>query len=559
MNDKQAHPRRPGAGTLYPVRPVVLTLILALVAGPALALPQETPQQPAMQAQADVPEDTRPPLELSLHEAIEMALRHNLQVQIQAFTPDAREEQIMASRARFDPVATFNVPSGYSRSVSQAPSQLTGAQVLTRETVSGGFSFNHLLEYGTNYTINWTSSRTETNSTFSRFNPQYSAGLTLNVTQPLLRNFGKEVQRQQIIQAQNSYEQSIEQFRQQVQNIVFQVIQAYWNLVTAEENLEVQQLSLDLAQQQLDRNRVQVEIGTLAPIETIQAEQQVASARLALTRSEVTIRDREDDLKRLINVEAASPLGWDVNVVPTSEPPTEVPPVDLEAAIETAMDNDPQLRQQRIGLDTQQLNVDVARNQLLPQLNLTGNVNLTGEGGPLIISSGFGSEQVLEIIPGGYGDALSNLFSGDFRNWQVGLQLQFPINNWAARAQHAQAIISERTTLTQIADREQALRVEVMQAARAVQSGVQQVAQARTATELARRSLDAEQRKFAVGSSTNFQVLEFQRQLSNAQIQELQAITALATAIAQLEQAKGTLLESLGFDIRMAGVPDASR
>lgn len=552
MNLTQAHPMRLGASFLSVTRAAALGLGLVLLTGPVLAAPQAA--QP-VSPQSGTAEDTRPPLELSLREAIEMALRHNLQVQIASYTPDQREDAIMGARQRFDPIATFNIPSAFNRSVTQGQNQLAGAQVLTRETLGGGFSFNHLLDYGTNYVVSWTSSRAVSNSSFSRFNPQYSTGLTLNVTQPLLRNFGQEVNRQTIIIAQRSYEQSIEQFRQQVQDIVFQVIQAYWSLVTAEENLEVQQLSLGLAEQQLARNRVQVEIGTLAPIETIQAEQQVASRQLALIQTQVSIRDREDALKRLINVDAATPLGWEVNIVPTDEPPTEVAPVDVEAALASALDNDPQIRQQRIALDSQQLNVRVARNQLLPQLNFTGNINLTGEGGPLIITRGFGSDEVLEIIPGGYGDAVSNLFSGDFRNWSVGLQLQFPINNWAARAQHAQAIISERSTATQIADRAQALRVEVLQAARAVQSGAEQVAQAQTATELAERQLDAEQRKFAVGSTTNFQVLEFQRQLSDAQIQELTAITNLATAIARLEQAKGTLLESLGFDIAMAGVP----
>ena len=145
--------------------------------------------------------------------------------------------------------------------------------------------------------------------------------------------------------------------------------------------------------------------------------------------------------------------------------------------------------------------------------------------------------------------------SGDFRNWSLGVTVQFPIYNWAAKAQHAQAVINERSVLAQIRDREQQVRVEVLQAARQVESGVQQVAQATTARALAERQLDAEERKFAVGTSTNFQVLDFQRQLVDAQSAELRAIINFNNAIARLEQAKGTLLESLGVSIGMATVP----
>lgn len=523
---------------------------------PALALALVTTSVPAaagQEPQAAQPE--RPVLELSLHQAIEMALRHNLQVQINSYTPDLQEEQIMASRARFDPTIRFDVPASYNRNIQQGANQLSGASVLASNTLRGGFSFNHLLEYGTNWSVNWNSSRAATNSSFSTFNPQFNSSVSLNVTQPLLRNFGKEVNRQQIITANYNFESSREAFRQQVQTIVFQTYQAYWELVFAERNVQVQQLGLDLATEQLERNRVQVEIGTLAPIETIQAEQQVASRQLTMIQTQVAVRDREDDLKRLINVEASSPHGWDVDIVPTDEPPTEVAPIDVDAAIAVAVDADPLLRQRRIQLQSQALAVRTARNVLLPQLDFTGSITLQGQGGDRIVSQGLGSGAVLEVQEGGFGDALRNVFSADFRNWSIGLSLTFPLSNWAARAQHAQAIINERSTSTQIADREQQLRVDVMKAARQVQSGAEQVAQAKTASELASRQLEAEQRKFAVGSTTNFQVLDFQRQLSDAQSQELRAIINLANAIAQLELAKGTMLESLGFGIAMAGVP----
>ena len=364
------------------------------------------------------------------------------------------------------------------------------------------------------------------------------------------------MQTAQIVIAQNNYEISREQFKQQVWTTARAVYRAYWNLVFAESNLETQILALDLAQEQLDRNRIQVEIGTLAPIETIQAEQQVASAELTVTQARQTLADAEDDLKRLINIDAASIMGWDVNLVPTTDPPLDISDVDVDDAIRTAIDNDPSLRQEQFRLDSQALNLTTAKDSMKPQLNFSASLNLAGDGGDFIIrGGGFGSTDIVEIQEGGFNDALRNMFSGDFRNWQVGLQLTVPINNWGAKAQYAQAQIAERQIITRIADREQQLRVDVTKAARQVTSGARQVAQARTARELAQRQLDAEQRKFAVGTTTNFEVLRFQRDLVTAQNTELQRILDYVNSLADLEELKGTLLQSLGVSIGIAGVP----
>ena len=531
-----------------------LVAVVATVLGPLPASAQE------QTAAAPMAEDDVPTLELTLREAVEMALRHNLQVRINKFAPQVQAENITSARARFDPTVTFDVPSAFGRNTSQGTSTLAGGDVVTDETFGGGFGFSHLLEYGTNYSINWTAQRRFSTNSFSTFNPNFSSTLRVQLTQPLLRNFGRESNISQIVIAQDNLEVSMETFRNQVQQTMLSVYEAYWQLVFAEDDLAVKELSLDLAQQQFERNKVQVEIGTLAPIETIQAEQQVATNELQLTQARQALADARDDLRRLLNVEAGTLVGWDVPLVAADEPQVTGELIDLEEAINQALERDPQLRSLRVGVRTRALSVRTARNALLPQVNFSGSLVLSGQGGDTLIrGGGFGSSEILEVQEGGFSDALRNLFSGEFRNWQVGLQVQFPINNWAAKAQHAQAIINERQLLVQIADREQQLRVDITKAARQVTSGAQQVAQATVARVLAERQLDAEERKFAVGTTTNFEVLTFQRDLANARTSELQAITNYMNSGARLEQAKGTLLESLGMSIGMAGVPGRPR
>ena len=541
------------------VRPRTLRL-LCLVAA-AMFTVGAPPASAQDQASADAAQqDPGTTLDLTLRDAVEMALRHNLQVRINKFAPEVQAENITSARGRFDPSVTFDLPSAYGQNTSQGTTTLAGGDVVTDETFSGGFGFSHLLEYGTNYSVNWTAQRRFSTNSFSTFNPNFSSTLRVQLTQPLLRDRGRESNRAQIIIAQDNLEVTMETFRDQVQQTMLSVYQAYWQLVFAEDDLAVKELSLDLARQQFERNKVQVEIGTLAPIETIQAEQQVATNELQLTQAQQALADARDDLKRLVNVEASAQAGWEVGLVAADEPQVTGDVIDLRGAIEQALERDPQLQRLRIQARTRALNVRTARNALLPQVNFNGSIVLSGQGGDTLIrGGGFLSTDILEVQEGGFSDALRNLFSGDFRNWQVGLQVQFPINNWAARAQHAQAIINERQLSAQIADREQQLRVDITKAVRQVTSGAQQVAQATVARELAERQLDAEERKFAVGTTTNFEVLRFQRDLANARTSELQAITNYMNSVARLEQTKGTLLESLGMSIAMAGIPDRPR
>jgi len=526
-------------------------LVAGCIASLALVFPLG-----AQEAESGAAADGRPEFELSLFDAVEMALRYNLQVRLNKLAPESVYENIDSGRAPFDPTIIFDLPSAFGRNISQGTNQLSGGDVISTETLSAGFTFRDRLEYGTDWSISWTGGRSFSTNSFSNFNPNFSSNMNLTVTQPLMQGFGREIQTAQIVVSRNDYKISQEQFRLQVWTTVRTVYRAYWALVIAEENLQTQILALDLAQQQLNRNRIQVEIGTLAPIETIQAEQQVATAELTVTRARQTLDDAEDDLKRLINIEAAAVTGWDVNLSPTTEPPLDTSPIDVDEAIRTAVENDPALQQEALRLDSQALNLKVARDALRPQLNFTGSIRLSGTGGDFLIrGGGFGSSQISEIQEGGFGDALRNMMSADFRNWTVGLQLQFPINNWAAKARHAQATIVERQIVTRVADREQELRVNVTKAARQVTSGARQVEQARTARELAQRQLDAEQRKFAVGTTTNFEVLRFQRDLVTAQTSELESILNYVNSLADLEQLKGTLLEALGVTIGIAGVP----
>ena len=488
-------------------------------------------------------------LQLTLQDAVELTLRHSLQVRVNAFDQEIIEENITAAYAPFDTTVLLNVPSQFNRTTAPQSSQLGGADVLNNEVLAGGAQLSERLALGTSWNVQLNVSRFVTNNAFSTFNPRFDTSLTLNLTQPLLRNFGTKTNRRGILVAQNDFSVSREQFRLQVQQTIFQVIQAYWNLVFTVRDLEVANENRALAQEQLDRTQTMVRIGTMAPIETVQSEQAEADAALAVIQAENALANAKDTLKRQLNVESFTPAGWTVDIVAVGEPLSSSEPIDVEEAIQEAIANDPVVRQNRLNLESRRIDLHAARNQLLPQVDLIGRIALSGLGGDRIFRTDIFGGGISEIQEGGLPESLEQLFSGDFRDWSVGLQVSFPVGNSFARAQHAQASIRERQTAAQISDRELQLRLDVRTGARAIDSGVQQVAAALRARELADRQYAGELRRFEVGTGSNFQVLQFQRLLAQSRRREVQAVISFNVALANFERVKGTLLRSLGVTI----------
>ncbi len=442
------------------------------------------------------------------------------------------------------------MPQTFRRSTTPATSQTEGADIVTNETFSGGFTYRETIEWGTNWQVNWGGSRQVSNNEFQFNNPNLSSNLSFTVTQPLLRGFGS-VNRTGILVAQNSYEGSKEAFRGQLEQILLQTYQNYWGLLLQIETLQVREDALELAQNQLNRNEIQVEIGTLAPIETVQSQRQVENAKLALIQQQNAVANQEDQLKQVLNLEAVRPDALELRLIPTSELQYSAAPIDVEAAIATALDRDPQLLQTRFGLESDRLNLKQARNAQLPTVNLTAGMTLSGRAGDRVIRGQDGS--ISEIQQAGFSQALAQILSGDFNTWNVGVTVQLPIHNYSADANHARASISERQRIVTLEQRRQQVVFDVRRTARDVESGVRQVETAQIATRLSERQLQAEQRKFEVGTSTNFQVLQFQDQLSQARNSEIQAVFNFLNSRASFELAKGTILEFFGVSVSEAG------
>jgi outer membrane protein TolC len=484
-------------------------------------------------------------IDLRLQQAIEMALANNLDVVVSRLETQIQAEGVNSARGVYRPLLSAGINTLDSRSPAQ--NQLIGATVLASTRTNYDFTWAQQLSTGGNYNIAWQNLRSTTNSAFSGYSPLYDAALFAQIVQPLAQNFKFDPNKQRILVAQNGERISRSGFEIQVMDTVREVAFAYLDLVFSIRNVDVARQSLQLAQDLLRNNRIQVEVGTMAPIDVLEAEAEVAAREEAVIIAEEAVLQTEDILKRLIN-DPESEEFWNMRYVPADAPTMEEIEVNLDEAVETALQRQPVLEQGRIELETRDYDVRFTNNQILPQLDLVGSFALNGLGGTQLVRQ-FGQPPT-QIIPGGYGDAIDQVFGGDFRDWSVGLNVSYPLGNSSAVAAHAQAQVAARQQRARIEAAELLVAQQVRLAGRAVESNRKRIDATRVARELAQRRLEAEQKKFEVGMSTSFLIVQAQRDLSQAAANELRALIDYNKAIVAFERARGTILDRTNVSVR---------
>ncbi len=519
---------------MKPNRPFsFFSLLLVSAAGLATAQPPTPTEEPGA-------------VELTLQRAIEMALENNLNVVVSRLDTQVQAEGVASARGVYKPFLSASLNNLDSRSPAQ--NQLIGANVLASTRTNYSLGWDQQLTTGGSYNVSWQNLRQTTNSAFSGFNPLYDAALSAQVIQPLAQNFRLNPNKQRILVAQNSERISRNQFEIQVMDTVRDVSLGYLDLVFSIRDLEVARQSLKLAQDLLRNNRIQVEVGTMAPIDVLEAEAEVAAREESVILAEASIRTFEDILKSLIN-DPESPQFWEIRYVPSTAPTMEEIQIDVEEAIRVALQRQPLLQASRVELETRDYNVRFTKNQILPQLDLVGSFALSGIGGDQILRDDFAGLPS-GTIPGGYGDAIDTLFGGDYRDWSLGLNVSYPLGNSIAEAEHAQAQVSARQQRAQIDSNEIFIAQTVRQTARAVDTNRKRIDATRVARELAAKRLEAEQKKFEVGMSTSFLIVQAQRDLAQAAANELRALIDYNKAIVAFERARGTILDRANVSVR---------
>jgi len=469
-------------------------------------------------------------VQLSLDQAVNIALQQNLGLVIERYTRTQQRLGITESLGIYD--LLLNADASAADKQSATLSTIEASQSNQQQL---NFSFRQRIPTGGAVSFGWDNSRSESNSPVFESSTFYNSGVNFSFTQPLLQRFGRLATEHGILVAQTNSRISRQEFERQVTATVQQVEDAYWNLVGAREQLVVAQQSLGLARELHERNRIQVEVGTMAPLEIVQSEAAIASREEDIIRATANIGDAEDVLRQLLNLPAGEL--WEKAILPTTAPETEKISINVDEAIRTAIAERPELRTEELRLAQAQVDASFARNQLKPSLDLTVNYGASGVGLA-------------------FNNALDQVTGLDFRGWLAQLVFAYPLQNRAARAQSASANLDVERIETELDQQKTTIATEVRRAARAVETAAKQIDAARISREFQEKNLDAEKKRYENGMSTSFQITQIQDDVTQARSNEVTATITYRTALAEYYRAIGRLLEQQGVAIDDPEEPD---
>lgn len=469
------------------------------------------------------------PLNLTYRSAIEQALAKNFQIKVEEFNPRIAKARQLSESGRFDPKLdlsyTYDENRRDLRSLdptfeSAAPDSPDSDRFARSSGMMGDATISGLTPWGLAYDLGGSITRnTDSNS---RINERFQTFIGASIVQPLLRNFGTDVNLAQIRIARADQSISAWTLRQRIIDVVTDTVSVYNALYFAIENLKVERRSRDLAAQTLRDNQRRAEIGVMSPLDVIQAQADVASREELVLVAERVVKDTENFLKQLVTDDISTILDREVAIAP---PPFDLDvKIDKDADIKRAFQLRPDFQQALLEIQKRNINVVFTRNQALPQLDLIASLGLNG----LDTSLG-GSVSELKV-PSSFDAA-------------IGANFSMPIPNRTATGNLEISKLEVARSIVALKQLEQAIYVEIDNAAGQVETARKRIEATRAARIFAQETLEAGQARLAAGTATTFEVLQFQRNLAQAETAEIQALTDHLTAIAEYARATGTTLE----------------
>ena len=496
-------------------------------------------------AAAQAPPDTRASAavrRLSVEEAVALALEQNLGIQIDRLSPQIQDLAIAQAKSAWVP----NFSTAF-RSVSQNQpprSALSGGAETIKDTqFATELGVSQILKTGTSYSFAWNSARATSTNLFNNFDPLLSSNLAFNLTQPLLRNFKIDNTRQLVETSQKDREAADVQLQATILATTRNVKKAYWDLAYQIDNLQAQRQSLDLAKRLLADNEKRVQIGTMAPIDIVEAQSEVARNEEAVIVAEAGIKQAEDRLRALI-FNPSMPDFWNVALEPTGAMPFAPQAVDVEGAVQRALANRTDVRTSKNTLDHHDINIRFYRNQILPEVNAELTYRNDAIGGTLlnpITLTQIGAPRSV-VDQRGFGSVLGDVVTNSFPTWTFGVTVAYPIGRSQSEANLARARLQYSQAEAQHKNLELQITTEVRDAARQVQTNQKRVDSARAARQLAERRLEAEEKKFAAGIQISFFVFQAQRDLAQARTNEIRAIADYNKSLVDFEAVQQTQL-----------------
>jgi outer membrane protein len=491
-------------------------------------------------------------LELSLKSYLELVMANNTDIQIQLLSVETPKNAIMRAMGTWDPLASAQFSS--VRSTSASVSALAGANTINSLNQPTTFNYSQVLSTGAQYTVGFAADKTTTNSAFATLNPALSAGLSFNFSQPLLRGRGYYVTHLNLVSARSRYQISVLNLRNQLLQMVNSAENAYWDVIQARENLRVAESALKLAEDSLALSQKEFQLGALAQLDLYNPEQQRASADLNVSQARFALTQTENALRRQIGAD----LVPDIRTLPivlteTVDTPVRSVALDPEEAVQKAYGLRPDLKAAVQSLDVDDLSIQQTRNALLPSLSLTASYQTQGIGGiyyPQSTSVLSGVVTSVAPVPGGFTDALSQMFGFGYPVYSFGLNLQLPIRSHSASADMADALIQKRRDALAVRTTQQQIRLNMLNALTNLESSKKSVELALVAADFAKKYLDAENQKYQLGIDPMQFVLQAQSALTQADSSVVQAQVGLRRNLLNLLTQTGELLDERGIIVQ---------
>ncbi len=468
-------------------------------------------------------------LPLTLDDCIYMAFKNNKRLHVERIGPLMAEADVEFNKGEFDAELALDVNRAGSRlqtTAREAAVEVPGiVPVREDDRRVWAASLSKRLLTGTDLDLTWATNRSDSNITMK----DYLDSIELGITQNLLKGRGYNINRTRISISENQYHISREQLREAVIEVLALVETAYWNLSSAMEGLRVKKVSLRRAEDFLELNKAYVEVGKLPYIDLIQAEAEVA------TRAEEVIMAQGDvRLAQLTLIQIINPLNsqdmWDLIPQPLTKLEFTPYETDLERSLNLAFKNRPDIIMARLGMKNDELSIQYAKNQIFPQLDLVSKVSLRGRDDD-------------------HSDAFGYTFGGGYYDWRVGFTFSFPLRNRSARAELRQARLGKQESQVSLENIEQQIELEVRSAVIKVQTDTKRVESTKIARKLAQEKLKREEEKFRVGKATIHDVLEYQEDLANAELNESDALIDYLESLVELYEKEATLIDKWNIEV----------
>jgi outer membrane protein len=489
-------------------------------------------------------------LELSVKSYLDLVMANNADITINKLNVEFTRDSITRALSIFDPLGVARFTS--TRNKNPSSSLLVGATTLNQLSQPLQFQYTQLLQTGTQYNITFLGTKSSSNSSFSTFNPQLTSSLNFNMAQPLLRGRGMYITRLPISIAKSKLRAADYGFQDQLIQLIAAAENAYWDVVSARESLRVQEESLKLADAALKRAQKELELGATSPLEIYQPEANYANAELSVVQARYRLAQTEDALRRQMGADL-DPKYQTLPIVLTEtvEPPAENLKIDHELAVADALRKRPDLKNAIQNLDVDNLGIRLANDNLRPNLSFTAQYGSSGLGGIFYPRTNL-IDPLLPVVPivGGIGDALGGVFGFNNPVYGFGLSLQFPIRDRRAAADLADSLVQKKIDALKQRTTEENIRLQVLNAVNLLENSNDSIKLAKVARDLAQKRVEADQKRYELGTTTLFFVLASQNDFTLAEANLVTQMINYRRNQINVLQRTGQLLEERGIVIQ---------